>query len=711
MTLPTIQVASADSGQIDCNKSNKSESEKNYCLVKQREIDNKGYSWDSLGRDSLETLTVMISAMAAITVQVSSKPETNNKCPVYIGRSLEPVLVAAGGLLLIFAEIHSYFDFKDDCSDLLDAKGSDLAGKINNINNAAGPDATLSGSCTSENLKVEGQICDYCRAKACTLRMKKSAADKVKHLDWVKSAYMTAGTIELANIVINLAKGVMCSLVYTSATVCANIQASDCYKYSVDEDATVRSFLVQGPKRKSLNDELELHLVNSLNFNLHQEKYNKALLSQITHSANYVETLLLMDDFRRLADGAVVSTSVDQYNFMNSININALDKTNQLQGVMKVALELSNQLSPLQKAQAKYDVNEILSSLGMVAGVSLVLMNSTRQAISKIIKKAWAYPLGRVVYFGALYGLVYANQEVYKDRIVKELDKRSQSFDDKIAELTIPVIDPGPGIPTDFAINLPLPPVLPTMKAPKPLKPTDCITEDLARDKTCECLKANKCNQMKIPEVTLPDGESLPPSVVSTIKNIKDTTNAYSRGDHDKLYLNGKSLAAGMGSLNADYNRLKNKLKEDQVKANQTPHEIDKEIKKMQSLLLQSVAEAMGVPAPASTSTTAGGAGDASKKTAEKNESTQAALSPGQTGVSTATKGGNTLDLNLNEPPTDTGLTDTTDKAELTGFKFQTDEISKRPEENIFKKISSRYLRSAYPALLREIPAKSGKEK
>lgn len=710
LTMPSIQAATTEK-DINCDKSNKSEAEKNYCLVKQREIDNKGYSWDELGRDSLETLTVMIAAMAAITVQVSSKSGTENKCPVYLGRKLEPILVAAGGLLLIYAEIDSYFSFKTDCSDLLSAKGSDLAGKISSINDKAGPDPILSGSCTAENLKIEGQVDDYCRAKACTLRMKHAADQKVKHLDWVKTAYMSAATIELSNIVINLAKGVMCSLVYTSATVCANIQASDCYKYSIDEDSTVKSFLVQGPKRKK-TDELDLHLVDTLNFNLHQQDHDKVLLSQLNHSANYVETLILLDDYRRLANGAVVSTSVDEYQFMNSINLNALDKTNQLKSVMKVALELTNQLMPLQKAQAKYDVNEILSSLGMAAGVSMLLMTSTKKAVTEVIKKAWAYPLGRVVYFGALYGLVYANQGVYKDRIVKELEKRSTSFDDKITELTTPEINLGDNtLPTDPGIGLPPTPTIAQVKPPKGKPPVNCVKEDLSRDPTCECLKANKCNDMKIPEVEIPDGESLPPSVVSSMKNMKELTSAFSRGDSAKADITSKNMTSGFAALQTDYKKLKNKLKEDQIKANQKPHDIDREIKSMQGLLLKTVADAMGVPAPANTNNNGGSGGDTSKKVEDKSVTspTDTASSTGK--AAPAAPGTNTLNLDTDGlEQSDLGLKDQTDKAELGDYQFKTDEINTRSEENIFKKISSRYLTTGYGLLLKEIPKENPKE-
>lgn len=722
---PSIAYSAEPSTEkINCG-SPKDDYEKDYCLMKDRKTKNQADSVGNMGQGALEALTVIIAATAAMTIQVNSSMSSQGKqCPVFFGRILEPILVGAGSVLLIFAEIASFFQFKNDCEDLLQLKGVSLAGRIAEIDKQAGPDATLSGYCTEANLEKESQVSDYCRAKACTLRTKWSAEKKVKHLEWAKMAYMSAATIELTNIIINLAKGAFCSVVYTTATVCSSWQPiSDCYSYAITEDAEIKN-LIGSYNRKN---NIDTYIVDTLNYTIEQQKHKPAVISQLTHSANYVETLMLLEDYQRLARGEVVSSSIAKYDHMMAMNINNLDQENSVKEVLKIGLAMTNELNPIKSAEAKFDMKELLTSVGLAGAMTAMAFESVRSAVTNVIKQAWKYPAGRVAYFGALWGLTYANQSNYKNRIVNELADRSASFDEKIAAIAAPSFEM-PDIPTPPAITMPsITVTIPPIKTPKTADvkpPTDCINEEGNKDKNCECIKNNKCYDMKLPTVSLPQGQSFPTPLTNTMKNMKDLTRSYSRGDMAKADLASKNLSAGSGALAGEFSKLKKKVNEELIKGKQAPIDFDKESKKIQNDLLKAVAAAVGAPAPSgatASSGSGGGGGSDSKKADGKDASPSQTINSSSAGGGVAI-GGNTgapsakeegLDLGLDGlAEAEMGKMDEAGKvAGLDAYEFKAEDINKKSDENLFKNISGRYLKTAYPVLLKELKTEPADKK
>lgn len=758
--------AAAETKGVDCSKTwEDGSAEKNFCMIEDRKLANKGGSFAQLGRNSLETLTILLASMTSMTLITNKSSEAEKKQHVvYFANKLTPYLLLGGSLLLIFAEVESAFSFKKDCSDLLNASGSNLATKIDAIvkkdKKGDGGSAMLTTQCNADTLKVdETQLSDMCRAKACTVRMKIAAAKKVKHLGWAKMAYMAATSMELLNMLSNMVKGGIATATATTYTTTSttfntlgtaaaasvygaagapalflkaeywagealneNRKASDHYGYPEGTDAKVQDPGVMSHYRKSntfnyvvKHDSSEKIIEDQVILQMMYEKHRQAMITQLGSSATFMETAFLIDDYENLIKGRTHSLSVKEFEKVKNANIPFTEQYEGMNKLIQMSYQLGSNLG-IQNAQAGFNMTEVMNTLGLAAGISLPLLLATKKGVTQLIKKAWTKPITRVAYIGALTAMIYLDEKLYKDNIVKTLDERAATFDEKIEALAANgAITTESGITSGPEITF-TPPAIPTPpKTPKLGKddPAPCVTGDLEQDKACECLKSNTCHDMKMPQVAMPPGVTVPSSVSSAMKNLMNTANAHAKGDYAKADLNGSNLSSGLAAITVDNNKLKKKLDEEMKKAKLAPLDIDEKSKKMQKEILSAVATAMGMPAPSGSSSApslGSAGGDSSKKADEK-------VAPAQTiNSSTAGSGGGAagatdtaktddLGLGLEELGKDElGKLDEEGKvAGLDAYEFKAEDISKKSDENLFKNISSRYLKTAYPVLLQEL--------
>lgn len=699
---------------INCG-SPKDDAEKNYCLTKDRNMERQGDTWEDLGMGAVETLTIGVNAISTIGVKKNNKQSPSYTCsenPLSSGlfaniapRKATPLALRLGGLAMIIQEIYGYFTIKKNCDKYLNMSITALKDELK--------DAPMAQQfCTEENIKLiknedeKGTFISFCKAQACVSQQLKAAKTKAMIQGVSNGIYLGAAAYETAYAVIltiwGLARTAIdaatdaakCTVGYAAcyaAEFANKMNTKWCayiYQYIYTDDVDNVKFLVMN---KSADDEKFIvdHSIKQLN-------------KQLLHSKSDLDATLLLSEHVRASSGAKSSITLSQYEFLKSEK----EKFKGVKSLLTDAVSaVANSFVP--SAKADYNVQSFANDLGMVAGVGSVLFTGTKKSVKKVVENGYKVPMYRIAYTGAMYGLGVAVKSHFENNVVKELEKRVASFDEKM----VPFLPELPPIPT-----VTIPP-MPTMPGGVPTPPAFsqfdqfCTAGSGGFDEKCKCLKDKSCLQIsELPEIRGSELDQSEPAGITAIENAmssgKSVVNDLAKGNLSNAYKTAAGSSSNISALNNFNKKMRHKLNELLVQNKQRPIDFDKNEKKMLADMLSATKA------------------DLQSAGVKTNQMASIPLNPVEKNikdekvVSEAVTSSETKNVNLNKKDIGDNLKlaeeessmfnndavlDEANKSGVGDLSIPTEDINKKPEENIFKTISSRYTRSAYPRFFKEV--------
>jgi hypothetical protein len=382
--------------------------------------------------------------------------------------------------------------------------------------------------------------------------------------------------------------------------------------------------------------------------------------------------------------------------------------------VQKLVLLLDALLVPSAHAEGIGGMitSPLLKVLTMKSEGAMSFMDTVQKFYDKWAQKA---PMNRTIFWGVLTALAYT-VSMKTQKITENLDERIKYVDEEKQKLISALsltnqLDLGKGpVITDNSQN--------KFKGTKPISDDDldpansCYTEEGA-DPSCSCKSTGSC--MNFPDHDLTD-LNLPAMYNTNIQGLNKMASQVGQGKFEAAITSG-SNQFGTNGL-AGYNALKRKNKELQDKLNQLrkdqkqdPIDFDGMTKDLANGLAGLTNATIGRDSGGATmgplSSTGGSSLDGSSS---KDKSSNSASSPyvgsmtDLSGLAGNSGGNGSLvsdeSLVAEELPSSEDLKPDEQAAALNNYEVNNNDITKT-DENLFKILSSRYLRSAYPKLLK----------
>ncbi|MBT7608649.1 MAG: hypothetical protein HN576_02765 [Bacteriovoracaceae bacterium] len=234
---------------------------------------------------------------------------------------------------------------------------------------------------------------------------------------------------------------------------------------------------------------------------------------------------------------------------------------------------------------------------------------------------------------------------------------------------------------------------------------TTCFTGDkgqLKRDQNCLCKKANNCKKTEVPTLNF-QGFGGNGIMNQPLSMFNDSANSLFSGDLSGAQASGAAMGNSVGKLGKLRRKVNDKFNSQRQASGQNPVNFDQAEKKFQGVFNTAVKKGLNALSPSQAQALASIAPAKSSGKSKKKGGVATKKMKGQKVASAKKKSkkNNSMGFFLEDDEegevSDGGINpDDLANSMNAGDMFQAD-ISDRAEENIFKIITTRYLKSAYP--------------
>lgn len=500
------------------------------------------------------------------------------------------------------------------------------------------------------------------------------------------------------------------------------VSAGGCGPGGESADAATGTVMNSLEEMKGEKEELQLYTYSI------QENIDKDLL--VMNSDNF-DFLISYQEQIDVLEGKNQSITLDEYYQQKSETADSINSIGEFKSAILMATNfaietLSSQAQAEEKSsdeKEKTGINwtgsGVKAMVGMLgAGAGVIAMNSSKIADSKMVKN----PLTRAALFGGMSVFAIGAAKEASDAANK-LDQRSAEYRKLANTLRTQV-----GQNTTTSNGSTNQTVSGTISKTDKLSSsgsddvsctTGGSTSSISVDESCACASSNSCKKTNMPEISaMPDfaGKSILSDSLKSLKSAGD--NVYA-GRLEGAATDAQSLSKNAARISKLRDALVKKINKDNVAAGgKGNYDLDKMEDKFQNQLLKSVNDSFKGLSPTEQASLARfapalGEGEKTAESDSEESSSDTTAAVGGTGaVATGEAGnksnqGSSWDFNFDEENSDTAVDP--EAAALAEAMAKEDEdyviegdINDDRNKNIFKIITGRYLKSAYPVIFDE---------
>ena len=468
-----------------------------------------------------------------------------------------------------------------------------------------------------------------------------------------------------------------------------------------------------------LNDQLEKYPFG------HQQQINPSML--VINSDNF-DFLISYEEQMNYANGDLQSISLDEYNEKRRLSANMVNEIPGIKSALMTAAQFAlNSFSSIALAdddeKEGSGINWTGSSAKIITGMlgtgaGLVAMNSTKIGNSKMVKN----PLTRAALFGGMAVFAGGAAKEASDA-ADALSERSSEYrrlaDTLRSQVSQNTTNTSGGVSQTISATRSDLDSTRNTNALEATCYTGSSTTSISVDESCACVSSNSCKSANLPDISaMPEfaGKSI---LTDSLKSLKSAGDSVYAGRLEGAESSSSALGANAARISKLRDALVKKINKDNVAAGgDGTYDLDKLEDKFQDQLLKSVNDSFNNLSGAQQAALSSFApaisdsddSDADNKKKEEIDSSPAvggtgAIATGSTGGK-SNKGGS-WDFNFDEDEqNEKGMSEA---QALAHAMAQEDEdyvidgdINDDRNKDIFKIITGRYLKSAYPVIFEE---------
>ncbi|MCO4755951.1 MAG: DUF1206 domain-containing protein [Bacteriovoracaceae bacterium] len=360
-----------------------------------------------------------------------------------------------------------------------------------------------------------------------------------------------------------------------------------------------------------------------------------------------------------------------------------------------------------------YFVSDATADGGVLAGlgigvVALVVIQLLAKSFGKMIEGWMNSPWGRLIAYAA-FGLIALAVWKIVEAAAEELDERADQYKNLAEQLTQQLngfqIAAGGGFSN---INRGDGPESSIEDEKTTTKVENCFTGkpgSLKQDPQCLCKKSNNCKRMEMPKVSF-NGMTTPGIVSEPMSLFQDSGNKLYNGDLSGANASGAKIGQYALKARNAQRRMFDKLNNKRVNKGLKPVQFDKRINSARAKLSKMFNKTYNTLTPEQKSSLANFSPTMDDKTKDKFvDKNKGAIAAGKKSSSRGGKGkpkdafaGFDFGDDEESSTEEVGLDPDAVAANMADEGMFQGDITDRPDENIFKIITTRYMKSAYPA-------------